>query len=155
MNFMKIGILGLAVGGGLLGGCDGGADEGVELGTYLLTPENRDFRFELREDGTFTTFGLEWDLGQTSSGVWFHEDGETVLRPENDDPSEDSVNDEQCPTRCFGWSTPDGFTNVTVVRLEPTNDPEVIKGSLYDRIEELDVLQVFTLADPDAPLPGI
>ncbi len=154
MSLMKIGILGLGLSGCLLGGCDG-ADEGVELGTYLLTPESRDFRVELYEDGTFWTFALEWDLTQTSSGVWSHEDGETVLRPENDEPAEDSDRDEPCPARCVGWSTSDGLTSVTVVRLEPSNDPEVIEARFYDRAEERNVIQVFTLADPDAPLPGI
>jgi len=156
---IRIGILGVAL-GALLGGCtepgDGMAeDQGVELGTYLLTPENRDFRFDLLEDGTFESYGLEWDLQQFSSGVWSVEDGVTMLRPENDDPMADSVRDDLCPTRCFGWSTTDGFTKVTLVELEPTDNPEIIEASLYDRVEEKDVVQTFVLGDPDAPPPGI
>ncbi len=153
MRSMRVWTLGLVVCGGLLGACHEDED-GPELGTYLLTPENRDFQFELREDGTFEAYGLEWDLQLSSWGVWSQDDGETVLRPEDDDPSKDSVSDEHCPTRCLRWSTTEGFTNVTEVRLEPTLEPGVLQARLYDRVEEKDVLQTFTLADPGTTLPG-
>ena len=122
------------------------SDDGVEPGTYHLTPENRDLQFELREDGTFAIYALEWDLLLFSQGVWSNEDGETVLRSE--EPSADATRDPRCPEGCLDWSTTEGFTTVTEVRLAPTDDLEVIRAQFYDRIEEQDGLQVFTLGEP-------
>ena len=110
MRLLKVWVHGLAVSGCLLGACAEDESHGndsdendeseesdpvVALGTYHLTPENRELQFELREDGTFALYALEWDLQLFSGGEWFNEDGETVLR--SDDPPADGISNPRCP----------------------------------------------------------
>lgn len=138
----RIGLTVLSI-AGLLLGCgeaEAEAEEGVELGVYALSPGDRNFHIELRDDGTFRATARESDLDLYGSGVWSVEgDSVTRLLPAEDHES-------------FAWSTPTGFTGTDSVRLEAEVSGETIAASFVDPREDTETTQRFVRAD-DFPAP--
>ena len=96
--------------GGLVGLAAGGCadEEGIlEPGVYALSPENRDLRFEVLDDGSFYASAFEWDLSISARGSVVGLDSRTLLVPPDGDDT-------------FDWSTTEGFIVVEQIefRLE-------------------------------------